>query len=492
MNGDFTRDTFDPLKHFSRVLMQQGRVQLDADWNEQTSILLHYIRTLASDLLGAHAGPAEGMGFHLITSETVKGWKEEDWANFEPDPGRREVLSDAVQDDKDAAIGVGRYYVQGILVENHRPILYTEQVGYPFTPEGEFSNLKDKELLVYLDVWERHVTYVQDDHIREVALGGPDTCARAQVVWQVKALIRDKQKTFDCNVLDALLERQNPPKLLARARRATSSPELCSVSPESKYRGLENHLYRVEVHEVGVVGEAKGSAKRTPATATFKWSRDNGSVVFPIVSLGGTDAIGCTDAIVATLGRDQCSQLTEGDWVEVSDDSYALRGESGPLAQVERVDRDELKITLKSPDGVADLPSYAETETSSKHPLLRRWDHDGDLAAYHGALPVTESATTEDGWIVLEDGVEIRFAKDGEYRVGDYWLIPARVATGDVEWPIQLDANGRPKSDAPAELPPRGPEHYFAPLYHLRRTKNGTTVEDCRCPIEKLPCAIQK
>ena len=33
--GDFTRDTFNPLKHFSRVLMQQGRVQLDADWNEQ-------------------------------------------------------------------------------------------------------------------------------------------------------------------------------------------------------------------------------------------------------------------------------------------------------------------------------------------------------------------------------------------------------------------------------------------------------------------------
>ena len=31
MKGDFTRDTFDPAKHFSRVLMQQGRVTLDAD-----------------------------------------------------------------------------------------------------------------------------------------------------------------------------------------------------------------------------------------------------------------------------------------------------------------------------------------------------------------------------------------------------------------------------------------------------------------------------
>jgi hypothetical protein len=39
--GDFTRDTFTPEEHFIRVLSQQGRVWLDADWNEQTSILLH-------------------------------------------------------------------------------------------------------------------------------------------------------------------------------------------------------------------------------------------------------------------------------------------------------------------------------------------------------------------------------------------------------------------------------------------------------------------
>ena len=38
MKGDFTRDLFDPTKHYSGVLMQQGRVQLDADWNEQDSI----------------------------------------------------------------------------------------------------------------------------------------------------------------------------------------------------------------------------------------------------------------------------------------------------------------------------------------------------------------------------------------------------------------------------------------------------------------------
>ena len=51
MKGDFTRDTFTPGKHFSRVLAQQGRVTVDADSNEQAAILLHYLRTLTRDLI---------------------------------------------------------------------------------------------------------------------------------------------------------------------------------------------------------------------------------------------------------------------------------------------------------------------------------------------------------------------------------------------------------------------------------------------------------
>src|SRR5437899_2674137 len=68
--GDVSRDTFDRTKHFSRVLMQQGRVQLDADWNEQGDILTHYLRSLATDLIGAHGGSETAPGFAIITTET--------------------------------------------------------------------------------------------------------------------------------------------------------------------------------------------------------------------------------------------------------------------------------------------------------------------------------------------------------------------------------------------------------------------------------------
>jgi hypothetical protein len=249
------------------------------------------------------------------------------------------------------------------------------------------------------------------------------------------------------------------------------------VSPEAQYRGLENHLYRVEVHETGI--EAKGGASRNARkAASFKWSRDNGSVVIPVVSLSGSTVV------VASLGQDPCSQLKPGDWVEIGDDERALREQSGPLARVEAVDREELKVTLKWPDGLTEPPGYAEGETPDKHPLLRRWDHAGDPAAYGGALLITESAAPDKGWIELEDGVQISFDEGGDYRVGDYWLIPARVATGDVEWPAKRDSEGVPVPGEPAALPPHGPVHHYAPLYYEGRDDQGReTTQNCRCTI---------
>src|SRR5947208_13910998 len=100
MKGDFTRDTFKPLKHFSRVLMQQGRVQLDADWNEHTAILLHFLRNVAADLIGQHGGPANQYRFRIGPIGGV--------AN-------------------DFGLGPGDYYVDGILceIETSAPVSIT-------------------------------------------------------------------------------------------------------------------------------------------------------------------------------------------------------------------------------------------------------------------------------------------------------------------------------------------------------------------------------
>src|SRR5713226_1574914 len=88
MKTDLTRNTFKLEKHFSSVRMQQGRVQLDADWNEQIEIALQRERTEAADLIGASGAPADTAGFEI----TVQ--------------------------DNDLKMGVGHYYVYGILCVN--------------------------------------------------------------------------------------------------------------------------------------------------------------------------------------------------------------------------------------------------------------------------------------------------------------------------------------------------------------------------------------
>jgi len=52
MKGDFSRKTFDAARHYSGVLMQQGRVQLDSDANEQVSITKTRWETQALDTFG--------------------------------------------------------------------------------------------------------------------------------------------------------------------------------------------------------------------------------------------------------------------------------------------------------------------------------------------------------------------------------------------------------------------------------------------------------
>src|SRR4051812_8778415 len=50
--GDLTRTTFRADRHYSGVRMQQGRVQLDADWNEQLDLTAHRDRAEALDVIG--------------------------------------------------------------------------------------------------------------------------------------------------------------------------------------------------------------------------------------------------------------------------------------------------------------------------------------------------------------------------------------------------------------------------------------------------------
>lgn len=450
MHADFSRNTFRPTRHYSAVLSQQGRVQLDADANEQAAIQLHLARTTAADLIGRYGGPRDAAGFRI---EYFGG------------SGDIDTLE----------IHGGRYYVDGILCDADRPDeglpvpdedAAADDAPAPGAAPGNWNywnqpdGFRDPEkpgdrlptdypFVVYLKVWERAVTAAEDPALREVALGSalPDTAARTKVVWQVLPLpyaalgiegpVPDPDEVRAA--FDRWADREAAPasRLAVRAERPErADDDPCLVKPDARYRGPENQLYRIEVH-------AGGGADR----ATFKWSRENGSVVFPVDGLDGTWVR------LATLGQDDKLDLDVGDHVEFTDTAHTSRQEPLPLLRVEELDLPGRRVRLSAePDpGVGRRPEL--------HPHLRRWDHHeaprrkGRTPALRGgAVPVAEGT-----WLPVEDGVEVYFAPGGTYRTGDHWTVAARAATGGVEWPT--DAARRPLL-----LRPAGIARHYAPL----------------------------
>lgn len=218
---------------------------------------------------------------------------------------------------------------------------------------------------------------------------------------------------------------------------------------------------------------------------TFKWSRDNGSVVFPITSLPVSDSKNTT-VIIGNVGRDDRLTVEQGDWVEIVDEGYTLQGLADPLLKVSKVDTtDPLNIVLTL-DGVTQYAVKME-----RYPTLRRWDQRARVAKKDGEPDLFDRASgtiqivegsgegkddIKEHWITLEDGVQIQFQAAGDahipfsYRPGDYWLIPARTITGDVEWPLQ---SVNPVQHQP--LPPHGVKHHYAPLAIL--TFDGNTIQ---------------
>src|SRR6266540_1128879 len=261
--------------------------------------------------------------------------------------------------------------------------------------------------LAYLDVWQRTVTALEAPEIREKALGGPDTTTRSRTVWQLRLLpLSGAPATLDCSSdLSAWTSGLAAPTgtMAARAEPDSSTADLCTPTPAGGFTGLENQLYRVQVHDLTSDGRP-----------LIVWSRDNGSVV---TAWSGTSG---NDLAVAGIGPDAVLGFAGDQWVELLDDASELHGTPGTLVKLLKAEGSTLVV-----DPATVIPSGASIDHDDfggGHAKVRRWDSDGAVTVTFGT------------WISLEHGVQVRFSQ-GTYRQGDFWLVPARTAVADVDWP---------------------------------------------------------
>lgn len=418
MKGDISKYTFEAKKHFHNVLMQQGRVLLDSDWNEQSAIAAYRVETGTNDIVGASGAPMHNGGFEIIQAI--------------------DTSSPPVPID-DLEISKGRFYVDGILCENEKDVVYKDQPDYCSkllpTSKGKY--------LFYLDVWHRHLTAVECPRIREVALGGPDTTTRTKTIWQVK--FAEIEATDNCTKSLSGIVNESTGKMKARSRKESGQEDPCGLKASGGYSRLENQLYRVEIHKKG-----------TRSEATFKWSRDNGSIV---VKWEGQDTVDTNKLTVSTEAKDDNLGFKAGDWIEIIDNKTDLLHKPGILAELSKVEGTIFTIKAGSeifPDG---FTSIDFDDWKNNTPRIRRWDSIGELKL--------NSSNTK--WVDLEDGVEVQFIA-ANYNTGDYWQIPARTAKADIEWPYS-----DPQS-------PQGVLHHYAKLGIAELDNNGNwdVIADCR------------
>jgi len=591
MGSDISRFTFDAKKHYSGVRQQQGRVNLDADWNEQVDIAAYRVSTETVDVVGACGAPRDLAGFQIqqlqlpslmwsantsfaqgteivdsngniqvAITEGTSGTAAPAWATSigsAPVGDGSSGLSWQFAEGKlaglgDLTISPGRMYVDGILCElkstpipiqnftgdgtgtagtqvqvanvivddlplepgqwvqisaqgsnaptpllaqitevnaasgsvtidanissfgtpNTNPqlqrvITYATQPDFPSAPQLSGTGVS----IVYLDVWERTITGVEDPQILDVALGGPDTATRTKVVCQVKLVDVTSVPGVTCATADSASpwEQTIQPSAgwLSNSLIQSSAPSACALAPNTGYTGMENQFYRVEIHQGGA-----------PGTATFKWSRDNGSVETGVTAINSTTSSAgsaTSQLTVQNTGRDQVLSFAPGNWVEVIDDYYELNGQAGELHQIDINGVDPTRQTITLQDAVTSpFLSRFNDPNSNYHPRIRRWDqgttvYESDNATVWpsgiNGIQVPSDGTA----IILEGGITVSFgvsAAGGSFNPGDYWTFAARTATASIEPLVQAA--------------PFGIRHHYCRLGVINFAASPWKIQDCR------------
>ncbi|WP_420124765.1 DUF6519 domain-containing protein [Nakamurella sp.] len=466
MKADVSAYTFRPENRYAAVVVGQGQVLVDSAVNEQAEITRYRVQSTAADVVGPSGVPKVSGGFAVsvppdgadlliepgriyvdgilcenrppavgatVVSTGAGGTVDVDSATAGGVPfaagqwvdvitstttrtqitavtGRRLTLGGTPAD----AVAGGRLGVVPVTSLRH------QADRLPFDPFAALDpdRVSAGAYRVELDVWHRHLTPVEDPAIREVALGDAESSTRVRTVWPVRLAAAGPAGGGRCGAA-------GPPARATLAASTVPGPPAdapCELPDEAGYRGLENQLYRVEVHSVSAT------------EVVLKWQRDNASMAGRVLSLGST-------LLLDDLGPDRERGFTGASYVEITDDHLELEQLPSDLIAVAGTpDADLRTVTLVS------APTLARPD---RHPRARRWD---------GVITVDPAAPAAPQ--TLERGVQVILGA-GALRPGDYWMIPARTANsaggGTIDWP-------RDDTGSPLALGPQGIVHHTTGL----------------------------
>ena len=382
MSFDNSRFTFNPRKDYSGVVMQQGRVQMDSDWNEWLAEFTRRIQAGTLDILGRAVYPATTPYAFQITASTSAA--------------------------RNSLIGPGRMYVDGLLAENHGDPAAAKMgpgagrdVGRA-AATARFSHDRRHRLhtaalhaaehhaarrhwavLAYLDVWVRPV---------ELSRTIP-TSSTKPLAWIQPAACRPCGRSGS-------LDRSNSPARPATRRqfrlaagafcrpaqhRDHADGSLRPVLPDLR-RGVHRHGEPVLPRGDSPAGSPEASAclpcchrRDVQMVARQRVGHQRRHQHQQRHQCAGNPASQLT---VQSLGRDQVLGFAPGNWIEILDD----RLEFGQAARRAASDRQHRLLRQDHhPRNHTRRPDSATGDTNPNlHTRIRRWDQSGKVYEQDG------------------------------------------------------------------------------------------------------------
>jgi hypothetical protein len=420
MKTQISRDSFAREQRYSGVQLQQGRMLLDADWNELSEIDRQRVVDALHDAI-AGGSPREG-GLRLIADP----------------PGSTNVR-----------IVPGSLYVDGVpaRLDAAAPLAVDAQPDYPLHAGYDGRNVH-----LYADVWERCVSALEAPALLDPALHGADTATRSQTMLQIK---------WCSETRDPLDPAFNPPlgdaPLCVRLRLVAASGDACDpcASQVRVDERIGNYLFRVEVHDYDAATQ----------TLTLKWSRDNG-------------AEACA-AAAPPVGFDQGDWV----WEFYDADTERLLGNHPGVSPAPAKLRGVLKENCVAPTGAGEAKTWVRQWDGMLRIRLDSGACSGcdrGVALFAGADddPAHGRVLYAGGVLKVNlERVELELRCVGQrFVAGDYWLATVREAT-QVSGQYVLPA--MPDLSVPAHgEPPRGVRHHYLLLGQIDNDRHLRPASD--------------
>jgi len=437
MGSDRAKISYDPNQHYRGVVAQQGRVTLEADWNEAQSIINEEIRAETLDLVGSSGTPDNGYEVKAATQPF------------------------------DFTTGAGTMYVGGVRTFATQPILYSQQLDWldrvgdpdwvdPSTP----ANARATRELVYLLLREQEVSAVEDSALLEKALGGPDTAQRLRLIQHVVRLQTSSETCL--SALDEALKKwqergvrfdRSTMRLLSATTLKvnffppSTPPDLCEPEARSGYLGADNQLIRVQIVN----------------SNRLVWGFDNATFLYR-VDVVNNQTLQLKSRPVDAFHQPRVNQAVEvlRSAAQLSNQEYVAAPSGFVTTLTAAYNPDTRQVRLAAP-----LPTPYQEKTQNPRLFLRVWE---EVLPFTPGVPVTLGQT----------GLQVTLQTTGSLPVhsGDYWQIAVRPGEPTEVYP-------RRYLDAP-QLPD-GPRLWLCPLAVIGWNDGKLNqIEDCRNPFDTL------